>query len=455
MFDEPTETGRPEGRHLCLEITLPDIPPYFVSLANARDLLIGRSSGATIQVDHRSVSREHARIRLGSTIEIEDLGSRNGTRVRGKEIFAGERTELGISEAFEVGSVILRLLPERRSEPSVGRPERRQPNSGRSALDVPEGWCAPRSEAMRTVLEAIDRVAASDMSVLLLGETGVGKEVCAELVHRRSERASATLLRLNCTALPESLIESELFGHEKGAFTGATEARPGLLESADGGTVFLDEIAELPMSVQAKLLRVLDRREVLRIGGRTAKTVDVRFVAATHKSLESEIAASRFRQDLYYRLAGMTIRIPPLRERVDEIASLALEFLAAAARRQRRSGVSLSSEAVSALEAHPWPGNIRELRNAIERALVVCTGKLITSDHLALEIESGPIDRPTMPIPRAARLTEEVDHLERSRIQAALDHAGGNQSEAARRLGISRGALLARLRAWNKNSRPD
>jgi transcriptional regulator with PAS, ATPase and Fis domain len=288
------------------------------------------------------------------------------------------------------------------------------------------------------------------MSVLLVGETGVGKEVCAELVHRRSPRASNTFLRLNCSALPETLIESELFGYEKGAFTGATSARAGLIESADGGTVFLDEIAELPAPVQVKLLRVLDRREVLRLGGRGEKLVDVRFVAATHKSLDGEIAAGRFRQDLYYRLAGMAIRIPPLRERREEIAQLAVKFLAAAARRQNRAGVGISPDAFAALERHPWPGNIRELKNAIERALVVCGGELIEAEHLALDVDSGVYARPTIEMQRPKQLSAEVEDLERDRIEAALRAAGGNQSEAARQLGMSRGALLARLRAWSK-----
>jgi two-component system, NtrC family, response regulator AtoC len=450
MFDEVTEPERHQARPLCLEIMLPDIPPYTVSLTGDTEVILGRARTVGVHLDHRSVSREHARLHLRERIEIEDLGSRNGTRVRGVNLVAGQAEALGVGDSFEVGSVVLRILPERRSEPAL---ERRQPGSGRAALDAPEGWYAPTSSAMQAVLSSIERVAASDMSVLLIGETGVGKEVCAELVHRRSPRARSKFLRLNCTALPETLIESELFGHEKGAFTGATAARAGLIESADGGTVFLDEIAELPHAVQVKLLRVLDRREVLRIGGRGEKLVDVRFVAATHKSLEAEIAAGRFRQDLYYRLAGMSIRIPPLRERRDEIASLALQFLASAARRQNRLGVSLSPAAISAMEEYPWPGNIRELRNAIERALVVCGGHVVDAVHLALDFESGPRGRPTIPIPIKASLNAEVEDLERSRVESALAASGGNQSEAARRLGISRGALLARLRAWGKAGR--
>ena len=446
MAEETTVPELAPRRELLLEVTLPDLASYTVSLAGRSEVILGRAQGVGIHIDHPSVSRKHARLRLRA-IELEDLGSRNGTRVGGAELVAGESAVLGLGEIFEVGSVALRILPERSSEPARAAPERRRPGSGRALLDAPEGWYAPSSPAMQAVVASIERVAASDMSVLLIGETGVGKEVCAELVHRRSPRAHRRFLRLNCSALPEALIESELFGHERGAFTGAVAARAGLIESADGGTVFLDEIAELPHAVQVKLLRVLDRREVLRIGGRAETTVDVRFVAATHKSLEGEIAAGRFRQDLYYRLAGMRIRVPPLRERRDEIPALAHQFLAAAARRQQRAAVELSPDALSALVQHGWPGNVRELRNTIERALVECGGGPIGPEHLSLDTESGGDARHTGPIPYPARLHDELEELGRRRIEDALAAAGGNQSEAARRLGISRGALLARLRA--------
>ncbi len=458
MSEDTSETGVAGPRPLALEVTMPDAS-FTVPLAAEGEVILGRSRSAGVQLDHSSVSREHAKLRLGAALAVEDLGSRNGTVVRGVLLAPGAVAGLGLGDTFEIGRVLLRVMPasSRRAPSRPGAPgssERRTAGSGRAALDAPEGWYAPTSPAMQAVIAALEQVAASDVSLLLLGETGVGKEVCAELVHRRSARSSRTLLRLNCSALPEALIESELFGHEKGAFTGAATARPGLIESADGGTVFLDEIAELPAAVQVKLLRVLDRREVMRVGGRVEKLVDVRFVAATHKQLATEIAAGRFRQDLYYRLAGMTIRIPPLRERVDEIAPLARRFLDAVVKRLDRPPVELSADAIAALELHGWPGNIRELRNAMERALVVCGAGPILAAHLPLDVEpSGDSGQHTGPVPRLGSLSDEVEELERLRVEAALVASGGNQSEAARRLGMSRGALLARLRAWGLTGR--
>jgi DNA-binding NtrC family response regulator len=336
--------------------------------------------------------------------------------------------------------------------------------SGRGEGDDPYGWSSA-SEPMRQVLALIEQVAPSGVSVLILGETGVGKEVAAERIHRRSPRAPRTFLRLNCAALPDALIESELFGYEKGAFTGAAAAKPGLIESADGGTVFLDEIGELPMATQVKLLRVLDAREVQRLGGLSPRKVDVRFVAATNRSLEAEIGAGRFRQDLYFRLAGVIVRIPPLRERVGEIVPLARRFVGETAAAASRPAPELTAAACAALERYAWPGNIRELRNAMERAVILCGPGGIEPAHLPLEKfgsmpapapravfvppEPGEFDQAdvTAPVSRPG-LRDEVEALEKKRVLEMLTSCGGNQSEAARRLGMSRGALLARLKAW-------
>jgi transcriptional regulator with PAS, ATPase and Fis domain len=281
-------------------------------------------------------------------------------------------------------------------------------------------------------------VANSSLSVLLLGETGVGKEVTAEAIHLNSPRANKPLLRLNCAAFSEHLLESELFGHEKGAFTGAEQAKPGLLEVAIGGTVFLDEVGELPLTLQAKLLRVFEQQTVMRVGGLKERAIDVRFIAATNRDLNAEIALGRFRRDLFFRLNGFSLSIAPLRERKQEIEPLAQRFLAEAALRAGRSRAPrLSPAALALLQAHSWPGNIRELRNLIERGVVLCAGDVIETEHLPLD-----------PITPGGGAALEPASSERDRLVEALQRAGGNQSLAAKALGISRGTLLARLDAF-------
>ncbi|NVB77640.1 MAG: sigma 54-interacting transcriptional regulator [Kofleriaceae bacterium] len=319
---------------------------------------------------------------------------------------------------------------------------------------------APPTE-MDHVRTLIAQIAHGDVSVLITGETGVGKELCAEMIHRLSARAGKPFVKLNCASVVESLIESELFGHERGAFTGAITARPGLFEAGNGGTVFLDEIGELPLSVQSKLLRVLEEREVRRVGATVGKTLDVRFVCATNRVLADEVAAGRFRRDLYYRINGVTLSIPPLRERRSEIAGLAKAF----ARRSRpASQLVMGADVIDALEQHPWPGNIRELRNTIERAVLLSSGGSVRVAHLALENEASRAElvggtRPTprvtltdFEVPRMTpdpqTLANAVAELERKRILDALNEYGGNQTRAARALGISRNTLLSRLDAY-------
>jgi DNA-binding NtrC family response regulator len=292
----------------------------------------------------------------------------------------------------------------------------------------------------------------------LLGETGVGKEVLAEVVHRRSPRHGAPFLRLNCAALSETLLESELFGHEKGAFTGAAQAKPGLLETADGGTVFLDEIGELSAAMQVKLLRVLEDRKVTRVGALAARSIDVRFVAATNRDLEAEVQRGAFRQDLFFRLSGITLTIPPLRERRAEIEPLARLFAARSAAQLGRPAPGISRAALDALVRHSWPGNVRELRNVMERAVVLAEADEITPDHLLLpsakpaETRAAPSAAPAVdPAPAAAGgagaagLRAELDAIERQRILDALAAAAGNQTQAAAALGMSRRTFIARL----------
>jgi DNA-binding NtrC family response regulator len=336
------------------------------------------------------------------------------------------------------------------------------------------------SAPMQTLRRLTEQVAASELSVLILGETGVGKEVLAEKIHRLSPRRKGPFVKLHCAAFSDSLLESELFGHEKGAFTGAVGAKPGLLETAQGGTVLLDEVGELPPSTQVKLLRVLEERKVLRIGALTPRSIDVRFFAATNRDLDAEVALGRFRLDLYYRLNGVSLVIPPLRERPDEIEPLARTFIEQACRRSHRPLVELSPEAQLRLGSYSWPGNIRELRNTIERAVILCGRGPIGVEHLPIEkmgatlpaVAVRPSDiavralppanafdggEATNPFPRQALpdegeekggLHDQVGALERQRILETLERCAGNQTRAARMLGISRGKLIARLDAY-------
>jgi len=340
------------------------------------------------------------------------------------------------------------------------------------------GKVVVRSAPMRRLYELAERVAPGDISILILGDTGVGKEVMAEELHRLSPRRDKPFLRLNCAALSESLLESELFGHERGAFTGAHQVKAGLLETAQGGTVFLDEIGELPMTMQVKLLRVLEERQVWRVGGLKPRPIDVRFVAATNRNLEEEIARGRFRQDLFFRLNGVTLSIPPLRERVEEIEDLASEFIETIAKQLGRSAPPVLGPGVLDLMLYySWPGNIRELRNAIERAVLLAGTGSIQREHFPVEkmtaTVSTPIALPSSapqfrdvvvmgketlvppPIPEEEgtspgdRLRQQVKELEREHILSALSRCGGNQTRAAKELGISRRTLINRLQEYN------
>ena len=464
-------------------------------LPEAGVVTIGRDDGDDVRIDDPDTARHHARLHVGSELEIEDLGSTSGTRVRGEALAPGRRALVSLGEAISIGwatlmiqrrrpVVRIRRLPthtyfegrldeecqrgagggtmfavarlhvapgtsdERSSEivatllrpgdvlasygpdeyeilllesdaqralqvaermvaglrrrqvaarcglafyPADARTadgliakacERLQGREVPSAPTLDEIRCGPE---MRKVHLLARRAAASNINMFILGETGVGKEVMAEIIHGLSRRAARPLVRINCAALSASLIESELFGHERAAFTDAGAAKPGLLETAEGGTVLLDEIGELPQPLQVKLLRVIETREVMRVGALKPRTIDVRFLAATNRIIEDEVAGGAFRQDLYYRLNGISLVIPPLRRRVDEIAPLARSFLESAASRDGRPVPSLAPEALGLLEAYPWPGNIRELRNDMERAFLLASGEVITPADLPVE----------------------------------------------------------------------
>ncbi|MCC6811645.1 MAG: sigma-54-dependent Fis family transcriptional regulator [Deltaproteobacteria bacterium] len=295
----------------------------------------------------------------------------------------------------------------------------------------------------RRAVEIVDQVAGSGATVLLIGESGTGKELFARRVHRRSNRAQLPFVAINCAALPEALIESELFGHEKGAFTGAANARDGSFKRADKGTLFLDEIGELPLAMQAKLLRALQNGEIQPVGG-VAQNVDVRLVAATHKDLEVEARAGRFREDLYYRLNVLQVRLPPLRERHEDIPILAQAFLDAALKKLGKNGLTFSPEALDALGAYPFPGNVRELENAIERAVLLARGPAIAVSDLPDAIARSthePPKRGSFVFPFGTPLEE----MERRTIKETLERTKGDKELAAKLLGISLRTIYRKL----------
>jgi two-component system response regulator AtoC len=310
-----------------------------------------------------------------------------------------------------------------------------------------------RSTAMARVQDLAMRAAPSTINILIMGETGVGKDVMARMIHHRSSRADKPFLALNCAGLTESLIETELFGHEKGSFSGATQQKLGLLETADGGTVFLDEVGELPPTVQAKLLRVIEMREVLRVGGLRTRSIDVRFIAATNRDLEAEVMHDRFRRDLFFRLNGISLTIPPLRERLSEIEPLARTFVAEACAELGRTPPAMGDAVLDVLESYSWPGNIRELKNYMDRALVLCEDEILPS-HLPLEkmthdarryVIGVGINADTLPMSERRAASGDPRQDERQRMFDALTAAGGNQTRAAESIGMPRRTFVSKL----------
>jgi DNA-binding NtrC family response regulator len=396
------------------DVAMPGIDGYEVF-----EILSAQPATAVIPFIFLSARAERADVRRGMALGADDYLTKPFTR------------------AELLDSIRVRLKRRRAGESMQPPPLQAEP-----AAPVAPAAC---DNAMQALHDQVERIARGPISVLILGETGVGKEVLAERIHQRSGRGGR-FVPINCAALTESLLESELFGHEKGAFTGAIATKQGLFETAHGGTLFLDEVGELPLATQVKLLRVLEERKVLRVGGREARSVDVRFISATHRDVEHEAEQGRFRSDLYYRLNGITLSVPPLRERSADIAELARQFIAASSGGlQRRQPPRLSSAALEALLAYAWPGNIRELRNVIERAVLLCDGDEIGVAQLpskmtsvAAKVESPEAD------PRA-RLLQQIEDVERARVKDALARCGGNQTQAAELLGISRRTLLTRL----------
>jgi DNA-binding NtrC family response regulator len=307
--------------------------------------------------------------------------------------------------------------------------------------------------SLQATAREMQRIAPTESTVLLVGESGTGKELFARAIHQLSPRAGKPMVAINCAAIPESLIENELFGHERGAFTGADSRRPGKFELAHGGTIFLDEIGELPAQAQAKLLRVLEDKKIERLGGSVPFQADVRVVAATNRDLEAAVQKGEFRQDLYYRLNVFPIRIPPLRERGEDVLLLAQHFLERFRVELRKSGLKLAPDAIAALRGHRWPGNVRELQNVIERAAILNDGELHAADlGLAANVRAAAAVRVAEDTSLHGSLQEvsarAVEQVERAKIEATLRECRWNKQEAAPRLGISYKTLLTKIRQY-------
>ncbi|HVH45563.1 MAG TPA: sigma 54-interacting transcriptional regulator [Labilithrix sp.] len=409
------------------------------------EVSIGRGTGCDLRIDDPSVSRRHAVLHLSPTA-IEDCGSTNGTTVGGARVPSRQHFPIPYDAPISIGNaiVVLQLVHhdvdwEVKTDAGVRRIESK----------------------MDQLSKQLELVAKSPLSVLIVGETGVGKEVATDRLHALSRR-SGSLVKINCAALPEHLLEAELFGYERGSFTGAVASKPGLVEAAEGGTLFLDEVGELPLSTQAKLLRVLESREVQRLGALRARVIDVRFVAATNRKIEGLVRAGSFRSDLYFRLNGMTLEIPPLRERIAELSEYVHKFIQEMCAKLGRRPTLISEEAMQRLRSHRWPGNLRELRNVIDRALLLAGQGRIEGAHIVLGSEDVMAAREGQPWDPSTRLTGQTlpegtlppsaagqlspsDTIERRRIVEALAKTGGNQTEAAKLLGVSRRTLVYKL----------
>ena len=426
-----------------------------------KEVKIGRGHEADLQLPDPSVSRLHAKVfRVGLQYFLADLRSRNGTYVDGERI-----TQLALEDGrmFQVGPFRIHFhrpasgrtageeptapqgTPSTITDSTEGDPARVPKRTGPATAigDAPFGLIGG-SAHVRKLVATIRRVGGSDVPVLIEGETGSGKELVARGIHDASPRRERPFIVVNCGAISPELIESELFGHEKGAFTGATAQRKGAFELANSGTIFLDEIGELPLALQPKLLRALEQKEVKRVGGNDLLLADVRILAATNRNLREEIFRKTFREDLYFRIGAITVPIPPLRERREDVAPIARHFLAGMENSTPGPLPVLSPGALDAMISHDWPGNVRELRNAIQRAVVMAeNGDLTASDFSFLRRAWEPQAETETP-PGLSRW----EQAERTNILGELARQMGNKTKAARELGIAKSTLFEKLKKY-------
>ena len=396
-------------------------------------ILIGSSPACQLALTDTTVSREHCEIRLDEDgYLLRDLGSTNGTHLAGSRV---REVWLAPGSLFSVGSTVLEFRPlEERVEVLLSDKDR-------------FGRVLGRSLKMREIFHFVEKIASKDVTVLLTGETGTGKEVLAESIHEESLRRGAPFITVDCGSIAENLVESELFGHQKGSFTGASADRLGAFEEADRGTIFLDEIGELPLEQQAKLLRVLEKKEIKRIGENETRRVDVRIIAATNRMLAEEVEAGRFRKDLYYRLSVVEIHVPPLRERNDDIPLLVDAILAMLSERAKKPRPRLTDEAMAILQRHPWPGNVRELRNVLEKTFALSDQQEIGAANVVVgSAGEHPAERAAAAgggalVDPALPYSDAREQFEKTYLLGLLQRNGMNVSAAARVAGIHRQSL--------------
>ncbi|HEY3490910.1 MAG TPA: sigma 54-interacting transcriptional regulator [Candidatus Deferrimicrobiaceae bacterium] len=418
-----------------------------------REVRIGRGPEADLQLPDPSVSRLHARIfRVGEQYFLSDA-SRNGTFLDNARI---TQIPLESGQVFRIGPYQIHFIntnAARCSEalptlvngysPAIApfaRPKRAAP----SPTSVHPLGIVGKSIGVQRLLQNIRKVALSDFPILVEGETGCGKELVSRGIHDLSSRSSRPFVVVNCGAISADLIESELFGHEKGSFTGATSQRKGAFEIADSGTIFLDEIGELPLSLQPKLLRVLEQKEFKRVGGNDSILTDVRILAATNRNLKEEIRLKTFRDDLYFRVGSITLTIPPLRDRSEDVPLVARHFLESMSPSDKRPVPSLSDDAAAFLSLQEWPGNVRELRNAIQRAVVMSEHTALLAEDFAFLAPSGSIDPGEAADPSLSRWEQS----EKSSLQAELIRQQWNKTATARSLGIAKSTLFEKLKRY-------
>jgi len=436
---------------------------------------LGSNPGADIHLDYPWVRDAHAVIHGGATPTIEVVSRYADATLGARVLSPGERVALEHQSVVTIGAISILVHRAGAARTPASKRDSRRPTGafGRFGLSTMRvSGLVVRDTKMRELIERLCMVAPTDVSVLIAGETGVGKELFVRGLHENSARRKKPLVTLNCATIPDGLVESELFGHERGAFSGAITAKPGLFEAADGGTLLLDELGELPLSLQPKLLRVLESGEVLRVGALRPMQVNVRIVSATNRNILTEVEKGTFRSDLYYRLNGMTLTVPPLRERPSDIPVLAEHFALRFAQVDR---VRISDDALAVLRAHTWPGNVRELKSVVERAVLLAGGAMIERAHIVLDILTTPPgqgspasqppssrrgllkastdtfayalhERPTSVI--AAEYKAELARRDKRRIREALAQAGGNQKDAAKLLGVSRRTLINRIERY-------